>query len=120
LSHDPSLNYRHRVYAACQFHDTFGIEVANSMAALSAGIRTIDSSIGGLGPLGIPFPGATGNVAREDVLYALRDPRYSAPGDIDALVDVAFKFWISDMLRRDDSSRVAKAIHTRRERGVEL
>jgi hydroxymethylglutaryl-CoA lyase len=91
--------------------------VANSMAALSAGIRTIDSSIGGLG--GCPYsPGATGNVATEDVLYALRDSPYSAPGDLDALVDVGF--WISDILGRDNSSRVAKAIRTRRERGVKL
>jgi len=100
---------------AGHFHDTFGMGVANSMAALSAGIRTIDSSIGGLG--GCPYsPGATGNVATEDVLYALRDSPYSAPGDLDALVDVGF--WISDMLGRDNSSRVAKAIRTRRERGV--
>lgn len=98
-----------------QFHDTFGMGVANSMAALSAGIRTIDSSIGGLG--GCPYsPGATGNVATEDVLYALRDSPYSAPGDLDALVDVGF--WISDRLGRDNSSRVAKAIRARRKRGV--
>jgi hydroxymethylglutaryl-CoA lyase len=100
-----------------QFHDTFGMGVANSMAALSTGIRTIDSSIGGLG--GCPYsPGATGNVATEDVLYALRDSPYSAPGDLDALVDVGF--WISDKLGRDNSSRVAKAIRARSERGVKL
>jgi hydroxymethylglutaryl-CoA lyase len=59
------------------------------MAALPAGIRTIDSSIGGLG--GCPYsPGATGNIATEDVLYALRNSPYSAPGDLDALVDVGF------------------------------
>jgi len=102
---------------AGHFHDTFGMGVANSMAALSTGIRTIDSSIGGLG--GCPYsPGATGNVATEDVLYALRDSPYSAPGNLDALVDVGF--WISDKLGRDNSSRVAKAIRTRRERGVKL
>lgn len=100
-----------------QFHDTFGMGVANSMAALSAGIRTLDSSIGGLG--GCPYsPGATGNVATEDVLYAMRDSPYSAPGDLDALVDVGF--WISEKLGRDNSSRVAKAIRARRERGVKL
>jgi hydroxymethylglutaryl-CoA lyase len=83
------------------------------MAALSAGIRTLDSSIGGLG--GCPYsPGATGNVATEDILYALRDSPYSAPGDLDALVDVGF--WVSAKLGRDNSSRVAKALRARRER----
>jgi len=96
-----------------QFHDTFGMGVANSMAALSAGVRTLDSSIGGLG--GCPYsPGATGNVATEDVLYALQDSPYSAPGDLEALVDVGF--WISEKLGRDNSSRVAKAIRARGER----
>jgi hypothetical protein len=89
--------------------NSIGTGVANSMAALSAGIRAIDSSIGGLG--GCPYlPGATGNVATEDVLYALRDSRYSAPGhlDSDALVDVGF--WISDRLGRDNSSRELRQI----------
>ena len=96
-----------------QFHDTFGMGVVNSMAALSAGIRTLDSSIGGLG--GCPYsPGATGNVATEDVLYALQESSYSAPGDLEALVDVGF--WISEKLGRDNSSRVAKAVRARRGR----
>ena len=87
--------------------------VANSMAALSAGIRTLDSSIGGLG--GCPYsPGATGNVATEDILYALQDSPYSAPGDLEALVDVGF--WISEKLGRGNSSRVGKAVRARRER----
>jgi hypothetical protein len=64
------------------------------------------SSIGGLHP-----PGARGNFAMEDVLYALRDSPYSPPGDLVALVD---------KLGCDDSSRVARAIRTRREREVKL
>ena len=84
--------------------------VANSMTALSAGIRTLDSSIGGLG--GCPYsPGATGNVATEDILYALQDSCYSAPGDLESLVDVGF--WISEKLGRDNSSRVGKAVRSR-------
>ena len=87
--------------------------VANSMAALSAGVRTLDSSIGGLG--GCPYsPGATGNVATEDILYALQDSPYSASGELEALVDIGF--WISEMLGRDSSSRVGKAVRARRER----
>jgi len=102
-----------QLFFLCQFHDTFGMGVANSMAALSAGIRTLDSSIGGLG--GCPYsPGATGNVATEDILYALQDSPYSAPGDLGALVDVGF--WISEKLGRDNSSRVGKAVRARLER----
>ena len=96
-----------------QFHDTFGMGVANSMTALTAGIRTLDSSIGGLG--GCPYsPGATGNMATEDILYALQDSSYSAPGDLEGLVDIGF--WISEKLGRDNSSRVGKAVRARRER----
>jgi len=87
--------------------------VANSIAALSAGIRTLDSSIGGLG--GCPYsPGATGYVATEDILYALQDSPYTPPGDFEALVDVGF--WISEKLGRDNSSQVGKAVRARRER----
>lgn len=108
-----SKNMRVCLFFLGQFHDTFGMGVANSIVALSAGIRTLDSSIAGLG--GCPYsPGATGNVATEDILYALQDSPYSAPGDLKALVDVGF--WISDKLGRDNSSRVAKAVRARRER----
>jgi len=58
--------------------------VANCMVALSAGIRSLDSSIGGLG--GCPYsPGATGNVATEDILYVLQDSSHSARGDLETL-----------------------------------
>ena len=52
------------------FHDTYGQAVANTVVALESGIDKMDSSAGGLG--GCPFaPGATGNVATEDVLWLL-------------------------------------------------
>jgi len=55
---------------AMHFHDTYGRAVANVLAARSYGIRTFDASVGGLG--GCPFaPGATGNVATEDLVEAL-------------------------------------------------
>ena len=55
----------------CHFHDTRAMALANVYAALQAGIRWFDSSIGGLG--GCPFaPGASGNVATEDVVVMLR------------------------------------------------
>jgi len=55
---------------ALHFHDTRGTALANVLAALDLGIATFDSSAGGLG--GCPYaPGATGNLATEDLLYML-------------------------------------------------
>jgi hydroxymethylglutaryl-CoA lyase len=55
---------------ALHFHDTRGMAAANVLAALEFGIRTFDASAGGLG--GCPYaPGATGNLATEDLLYLL-------------------------------------------------
>lgn len=52
------------------FHETRRTAIANTFAALSAGVRALDSSVGGLG--GCPFaPGAAGNVATEDLVWAL-------------------------------------------------
>jgi len=98
---------------AGHFHDTYGMAIANVMTALSLGVRTIDSSIGGLG--GCPYsPGATGNVATEDVLHAIQasDSDYVAEGDINALVDIGF--WISEQLGRDNVSRAGKAYRAAR------
>jgi len=55
---------------SCHFHDTRGMALANILASLDCGVREFDTSIGGLG--GCPFsPGATGNVATEDVVLML-------------------------------------------------
>ena len=70
---------------SCHFHDTRGMGVANVAAALGAGIRKFDSSIGGLG--GCPFaPGATGNVATEDVVLMLHQMGYETGIDLGKLV----------------------------------
>ncbi|WP_327146182.1 hydroxymethylglutaryl-CoA lyase [Nocardia sp. NBC_01327] len=54
----------------CHFHNTRNTGYANALAALEAGTRVLDASIGGIG--GCPFaPAATGNIATEDLLYAL-------------------------------------------------
>lgn len=81
------------------------------------GLRTVDASIGGLG--GCPYsPGATGNVATEDVLYALKGSKYTTDGDLDALADIGG--WISERLARANASRAGKAILAQRERrGIE-
>ncbi|TCD59802.1 hypothetical protein EIP91_011414 [Steccherinum ochraceum] len=98
---------------AGHFHDTFGTAVANVMTALDMGIRTIDAAVGGLG--GCPYsPGATGNVATEDVMYALQGSKYSYPGDLNAMVDIGA--WISDVLGRQNASRAGKAILAKKTR----
>ena len=58
-------------------HDTRGLGMANIVAALAQGVRRFDTSLGGLG--GCPFiPGATGNVATEDVVYLLEQLGYKS------------------------------------------
>ncbi|MFC4565280.1 hypothetical protein ACFO4E_25785 [Nocardiopsis mangrovi] len=65
-------------------HDTWGLGVANSLAAVAAGAAEVDGSLGGLG--GCPFaPGASGNAATEDLLFALR-PDWLTPAAFAAMV----------------------------------
>ncbi len=70
------------------FHDTRGTALANIMAGLQLGVHEYDASAGGLG--GCPFaPGATGNVATEDVLYLLHGMGIATGIDIDRLRDAS-------------------------------
>jgi len=69
----------------CHFHDTRAMGLANVFAALESGVRKFDSSIGGLG--GCPFaPGATGNVATEDVVMMLEQMGYDTGIDLERLL----------------------------------
>ena len=68
-------------------HDTWGMGVANSLAALAAGATMVDGSLGGLG--GCPFaPGASGNTSSEDLLFATR-PAWFTPTALATLVDIS-------------------------------
>ncbi|QCQ90383.1 hydroxymethylglutaryl-CoA lyase [Rhodococcus sp. SGAir0479] len=68
-------------------HDTWGLGVANTLAAIGAGANVVDGSLGGLG--GCPFaPGASGNTASEDIVFATR-PDWLTPATLTALVDIA-------------------------------
>ncbi|KXI30448.1 hydroxymethylglutaryl-CoA lyase [Paraglaciecola hydrolytica] len=72
---------------ACHFHDTRAMGLANVYAALEAGIRRFDASVGGLG--GCPFaPGATGNVATEDVVMMLHQMGFNTGIDLEKLMAV--------------------------------
>ncbi|MBD2858094.1 hydroxymethylglutaryl-CoA lyase [Spongiibacter sp. KMU-158] len=79
---------------SCHFHDTRGMGVADVFAALEMGIRKFDASIGGLG--GCPFaPGATGNVATEDVVLMLHQMGFDTGIDMRGLlaaVDLASSY----------------------------
>ncbi|CAE6463242.1 unnamed protein product [Rhizoctonia solani] len=95
-------------------HDTFGMGIANVMTAVEAGVRTVDSSVAGLG--GCPYsPGATGNVATEDVVHALHGCGYQTGINLHELVRVGA--WISKELKRDNSSRAGKAHLAKEVRG---
>ncbi|MFT4075037.1 MAG: hydroxymethylglutaryl-CoA lyase [Asticcacaulis sp.] len=91
---------------AVHFHDTYGQALANILTALDHGIATIDSSVGGLG--GCPYaPGASGNVATEDVLYMLNGLGIETGVDLETIVATAWQ--ISDVLGRPPRSKVAVA-----------
>lgn len=74
----------------CHFHDTRSLALANIYASLEEGVTWFDSAIGGLG--GCPFaPGASGNVATEDVLYLLHAEGYDTGVDINKLIEGIIK-----------------------------
>jgi hydroxymethylglutaryl-CoA lyase len=92
---------------ALHFHDTRGTALANIVTALELGVREFDASAGGLG--GCPFaPGATGNVATEDVLYMLHGMGIETGIDLEKLRD-ASRF-IGGILEGRINSRAYRAL----------
>lgn len=92
---------------AVHFHDTYGQALANTLTALEHGITTIDSSAGGLG--GCPYAkSATGNLATEDLVWALQGLGIETGVDLAALVDTSW--WLADHLGRAPASAVARAL----------
>jgi hydroxymethylglutaryl-CoA lyase len=70
------------------FHNTRGAGLASAYAAVQAGVTRLDASAGGLG--GCPFaPGATGNIATEDLVYLLRDSGVEVDVDLQAAIAAA-------------------------------
>ena len=91
---------------AGHFHDTLGQALANIYAALEEGVTTFDCSVSGLG--GCPYaPGASGNVATEDVVYMLHGSGFETGVDLGALVETSV--WISERLGRHPTSKVTRA-----------
>jgi hydroxymethylglutaryl-CoA lyase len=76
------------VSIGAHLHDTRGLALANGLAALGAGANRIDAAVGGLG--GCPFaPGASGNVAIEDVAHALEEMGVATGCSVIGLIDAA-------------------------------
>lgn len=100
---------------AGHYHDTWGMAVANVYASLEMGMNVFDASVAGLG--GCPYsPGASGNVATEDVVHLLHGLDIETGIVLDALVDTSV--WISGQLGRTPVSRVTQAIVARRARAT--
>ncbi|HEY0329145.1 MAG TPA: hydroxymethylglutaryl-CoA lyase [Rhodopseudomonas sp.] len=98
---------------AMHFHDTYGQALANLYAGLEEGARAIDSAAGGLG--GCPYaPGATGNVATEDVVYMLEGLGVKTGVDLDRLV--AASNAVGALIGRPPPSRVVAAFNAKRAR----
>jgi hydroxymethylglutaryl-CoA lyase len=92
---------------AVHFHDTYGQALANSLVAVRCGVRTVDAAAGGLG--GCPFAkSATGNLATEDLVWALQGMGIKTGVDLEALV--ATSVWLAEQLGRPSPSRVVKAL----------
>jgi hydroxymethylglutaryl-CoA lyase len=89
------------------FHDTYGQALANTMTALRHGVSVVDASTGGLG--GCPYAkSATGNLATEDLVWALDGAGVHTGADLAALVETSV--WMAGQLGRPSPSRVVKAL----------
>jgi hydroxymethylglutaryl-CoA lyase len=99
---------------ALHLHDTYGRALANVWAGYEAGVRTFDAALGGLG--GCPYaPGASGNVATEDVCDLFEREGVATGVDLEKLVDTST--WLErDVLRRALPGRVYRARRGARER----
>jgi hydroxymethylglutaryl-CoA lyase len=102
---------------AGHFHDSFGQAIANVKEAYRMGIRTFDSSVGGLG--GCPYsPGAKGNVATEDIVYLFEEMGVDTGVDLTKLANIGD--WISQQLRVLNGSQIGHALVSNSKRAVEV
>lgn len=98
---------------AAHFHDTYGQALSNILVALEEGVTVFDTSVSGLG--GCPYaPGASGNVATEDVVYMLRGMGVETGVDLDLLLEASL--YISEQLIRPPQSKVARAMLAQKDR----
>lgn len=101
---------------ALHMHDTRGTALANVLAGLDEGITVFDSAFGGLG--GCPYaPGASGNLATEDLVYMLDGMGYETGVDLDRLVRASEK--VADLVSRTLPSKVLQSELGRRAKEAE-
>jgi len=88
------------------FHNTRNTGYANALAAVEAGVRTLDASLGGIG--GCPFaPNATGNIATQDLVWTLHRSGFSTGVDLDGLLRAGA--WLDQTLKHGTPGLLAKA-----------
>lgn len=88
------------------FHDTRNTGLANAYAGVEAGVDVLDASVGGIG--GCPFaPGATGNIATEDLVYMLERAGFETGYDLDKLIESAR--WIGEKIGRPAPGALSRA-----------
>jgi len=98
---------------AGHYHDTYGMAAANVYASLEMGVGVFDSSVAGLG--GCPYsPGASGNVATEDIVYLLDGLGIDTGVDLAKVAEAGA--YICHILQREPASRVARALAAKRRR----
>jgi hydroxymethylglutaryl-CoA lyase/(R)-citramalyl-CoA lyase len=96
----------HGITVGCHFHDTRNTGIANAVAAVEAGTKVLDASVGGTG--GCPFaPKATGNIATEDLVYLLHGMGHETGIDLERLVECAA--WLAGQLGKELPGQVHKA-----------
>jgi isopropylmalate/homocitrate/citramalate synthase len=100
---------------AGHYHDTYGQALANIYASLELGVAVFDASVAGLG--GCPYaPGATGNVATEDVVYMLDGLGIETGVDLARLAETGQ--WICAAIGREPATRAGRAIAAKKVRAA--
>lgn len=95
---------------AAHCHDTMGTGLANVLALVREGVRSVDSAVGGLG--GCPYsPGATGNIDTESVVYGLHAEGYQTGINLEEAAKIGQ--WISDQVGKQNNSSAGRAILAR-------
>jgi len=98
---------------AGHYHDTYGQALANVYASLELGVAIFDASVAGLG--GCPYaPGASGNVATEDVVYLLHGLGIATGVDLEHLAETGR--WICGILGKESSSKVGRALAAKKKK----
>ncbi|MDR3607421.1 MAG: hydroxymethylglutaryl-CoA lyase [Oligoflexia bacterium] len=110
----PALKLLGQAGVAVHFHDTRGLALANTLRSLDVGVTTVDSSAGGLG--GCPFaPGASGNLATEDLVYMLNGLGARTGVKLDRLCEASLK--LAKRMKRPLSSRYLQSYASRKNPG---